>query len=324
MPKPNPYVIDAIEEFLSRKAPKAPKTLAAYFSLLLGSERGTESHQHRIRALLSTTADVEASRRARYPSGSRNAQPEQEAQPTKHRFSKNAREFLRFLNDRGYVTDDLVAAIEPQPSGEGRIVWLSWDEVHRLLASVKPLRIRLALAWLFYTGCRLSEALSADQSDVQWHEGLQLYVWTIPRSKTHRPRVLWLPQALNPLIDESRRINRPRPSDPILWGCAGRGRADVEDTTRRIARSTLILHLEQAIADAQIHRRVTPHTAKHTYCTLWIEANGDGERSLKKLSDQVGTSVQTLRETYVHLSATPEEFEAIRHFGTKHSPPSAG
>ena len=323
MPKPNPYVIDAIEEFLSRKAPKAPKTLAAYFSLLLGSERGTKKaigiafaryfHNRRCRSITPREVSEWFAQRS---AGA--------AQPTKHRFSKNAREFLRFLNDRGYVTDDLVAAIEPQPSGEGRIVWLSWDEVHRLLASVKPLRIRLALAWLFYTGCRLSEALSADQSDVQWHEGLQLYVWTIPRSKTHRPRVVWLPQALNPLIDESRRINRPRPSDPILWGCAGRGRADVEDTTRRIARSTLILHLEQAIADAQIHRRVTPHTAKHTYCTLWIEANGDGERSLKKLSDQVGTSVQTLRETYVHLSATPEEFEAIRHFGTKHSPPSAG
>lgn len=48
-----------------------------------------------------------------------------------------------------------------------------------------------------------------------------------------------------------------------------------------------------------------------------IQAHGDGERNLKKLSDQTGVSVTRIRQTYLHLDVKPEEFEAIRTFGSR-------
>jgi integrase len=310
----SPYVVDAAEEFLALKAPKSRKTIAAYFALLVGKARGTRKtigipfaayfQGRRCNSLTPFEISVWFAQRC---DGAK--------QPTKHRFSKNAREFLRFLFARGYTSVDLSTAIEPQPDGGGRIVWLEWEEIHALLAQLPTLRLRLAIAWLFFTGCRLSEAIAADQQDVQWDKDRGMYVWSIPDSKTHRPRVVWLPAALNGLIEESREQNKSAAKAPLLWGCEGRGMADVEDPARRIAISTIMRHLETSAAKAGIHKHVTPHVAKHSYCTLWIKAHGDGERSLRKLATQVGTTVENLRKTYVHLNLTDKEFETIRDFG---------
>jgi integrase len=310
----SPYVIDAAQEYLLLKAPKAKKTIAAIFALLIGKPRGTKKiiGVPFVPYFLGRRCDSLVPYEI---SGWFAQRCDGAAQATKHRLSKNSRAFLRFLYERGYTAIDLSVAIEPQPDGGGRIVWLEWQEVHRLLAQLPTLRLRLAIALLFYTGCRLSEAIAADQQEVQWDSERKMYVWSIPDSKTHRPRVVWLPAALNPLIEESRALNEPSPKAPFLWGCEGRGKADIEDPTRRIAISTITLHLALAAKKAGIHKHVTPHVAKHTYCTLWIDDQGDGERSLQKLAKQVGTTVENLRKTYVHLNLTDKEFEIIRDFG---------
>lgn len=62
--------------------------------------------------------------------------------------------------------------------------------------------------------------------------------------------------------------------------------------------------------------QVTAHVAKHSYCTNWISAYGDGELAMEKLSRQVGTSVQVLRSTYVHLVPTDDDWKNLRDFGS--------
>ncbi len=62
--------------------------------------------------------------------------------------------------------------------------------------------------------------------------------------------------------------------------------------------------LKTAAHEAWISGAVTPHVARHSYCTLWIEENGEGEHAMEKLSRQVGTSVAKLRSTYVHITYT--------------------
>lgn len=309
-----PYAIDAVDEFIALKAQRMPKTRAAYETLLRGSDRGTKPalgcafapYFQGVRMDRIDPPQITEWFAQRCGNG---------AQPTRSRFSRNSREFLNHCATQGYCRPDLAKAILPEAEGAGRLVWLSWDEVEAILREIVEFRIELAVAWLFHTGCRVSEAVSADQSEVQWDKQRRMYTWSIPKSKTHYPRDVWLPEALNPYIEQSRKDNKPKGSWPMLWDCDGRGFGRVENPIARITEKTINGSLERACHDAGIYKDVTAHVGRHTYCSAWITDHGDGERALKLLAKQVGATVGTLRKTYIHISSTDEEIERIRGFG---------
>ncbi len=153
----------------------------------------------------------------------------------------------------------------------------------------------MAAAWLFYTGCRVGEAINAQQRDVRLIRERGLYQWSIPDTKTHLPRNVWLPESLAHYVEQSRATNSPRADWPILWDCEGRGFSRVENPAASITAKTINAALDRAAARVGILVKVTAHTAKHTYCTNWITDQGDAENSMERLSRQVGTSVAVLR-----------------------------
>ncbi len=314
-PRP-PYVIDAVEEFLRTKAAREPKTIAAYHTLLLGTERGTKpslgtafAPYFQNRRMDTVVHDEVA---AWFAQRSRGA-----AQDTKHRFSKNARAYLRWARQRGYTVEDLASAIETIRSGGPRSDWLPWDDVHNLLARIAEPRLEMAAAWLFFTGARVGEAVAARQRDVRRHGDQGMYIWSIPETKTDEPRQVWLPDILADYVEKSRAQNKPKPEWPVLWDCSGRGFARAEHPASPITAKTINAALERAREAAGIHIPVTAHVARHTYCTLWIAEHGDSEHSMTKLSRQVGTSVAKLRSTYVHMQYTDDDWASLRAFGQR-------
>jgi integrase len=313
-PRSSPFVLDAVEAFLRTKQPREPKTYAAYRGVLLGSERGTKrplgtplAPYFQNRRVHTLTQDDVAGWFAQRVKGA--------AQDTKHRISKNARAFLRFCRERGYTVEDLASAIDPYQAGRGRIDWLEWAEVHRLIDAIPELRLKMAVAWLFLTGCRVGEAILAEQRDVRFIAERGLYEWSIPDSKTHVPRNVWLPDSLATYIRQSRAANSPRADWPVLWDCSGHGFGRLEDPAAPISAKTINAALDRAAAEVGILVKVTAHTAKHTYCTNWIAEKGDTENSMERLSRQVGTSVAVLRATYVHVLFSDADWDDIRTFG---------
>jgi integrase len=312
--KGTPYVLDAVEEYIRTKAAREPKTRAAYVGVLLGSERGTKKplgrafapHFHNRRFGTLRPDEVVEWFNQRVAGG---------ALVTKHRISKTARAFLRWARERGYTAIDLAGALPAFSSGGPRVDWLEWSQVHALIDAIPEFRYRFAAAWIFYTGCRVQEAVDALQRDVRWREETGLHQWTIPDSKTHRPRVVWLPEALDPYLAEARNANRARPDWPVLWDCRGRGFGRAEDPSSRISPRSINGALERARDAINLPIRVTAHIAKHSYCTNWIKAFGDGEIAMVKLSKQVGTSVSVLRATYVHITLSDADWAQLRAFG---------
>jgi len=311
----SPFVVDAVEEFLRLKAARAYKTRASYSAILLGSTRGTKptlgiplaSYFHNRRFDTVSEDEVAAWFGQRVAGG---------AQATKHRVSKGARAFFRFVADRGYSERNLGAAIEMFPPGGPRLEWLEWKEVHGLLGAMPEYRYRLAIAWLFWTGCRVGEACRAKQKDVQWREDVGLFQWAIPETKTHVPRLVWLPDFLANYVRESRALNKPGPTWPVLWDCSGRGFARVEDPSEPISPHTINAALERAArVAAGVHVPVTAHVARHSYCTNWIREYGSNELAMEKLSRQVGTSPTVLRQTYVHLDLRDDDWLHLKTLG---------
>src|SRR5262249_42673425 len=139
------------------------------------------------------------------------------AQVTKYRISGQVRDFFEWALKRGYTKLDLASAIQTFTPGETTRDPLSWPQVHALLGAIPEHRYRFATAWLFWTGCRVSEAIRAKQSDVQWDDDHNFFGWSIPYTKTHKARTVWLPNELTVFLRESRSLNNPKPDWPILW-----------------------------------------------------------------------------------------------------------
>ena len=237
------------------------------------------------------------------------------AQDTKNRISKGSRSFFTFAHDRGHTSDNLGTVIEQFRPGGPRVDWLEWPDVHKLTAAIPDFRYRFAATWLFWTGCRVSEACAAQQQDVQFRRDADLYQWTIPDSKTHVPRSVWLPDALAGYIDQSREMNKPNPSWPLLWDCSGRGFGRYQDPASAITPRVINSALERAREAANLPVRITAHIAKHSYCTNWVQEHGSGELAMEKLSRQVGTSVTVLRRTYVHFNLDTADWAHIKTLG---------
>jgi integrase len=315
-PRTTPFAADVVNEYMRTKLAREPKTYAAYRGLLLGSDRGTKrplglpfaSYFHNRRFHTITYDDVVQWFSQRVAGG---------AQDTKHRMSKGSRAFLRFAHQRGYTELDLASAIDMYPAGEPRRTWLEWPEVHGLIATITELRLKMAVSWLFYSGCRVGEAIAANQSDVRFMTEIGLYGWSISKTKTHAARHVWLPEALSPLIEESRRQNNPRPDWPILWDCEGRGFSRIESPAAKISPRSINGALDRARDAAGLQIKVTAHVARHTYATNWIKEQGSDEHSMDKLSRQLGTSVAKLRAAYVHVRYEDADWAHIRNFGGK-------
>lgn len=311
----SPYVLDTVEEFLRTKAARSAKTQSSYSAILLGSERGTKPtlgiplasyfHNRRFNTLVEDEAAVWFAQRVKNG-----------AQPTKHRISKGARAFFRFAQERGYTKVDLAGVIDAYAPGGPRVDWLEWDDIHSLLQAIPTYRYRMAVAWLFFTGCRVGEACAARQSDVHFRKETGLYEWKIDETKTNVPRAVWLPDYLAQFVETSRKESKPAPDWPVLWDCEGRGFARVEDPAAPISPRMINSELERARDSIGLTTRVTAHVAKHSYCTNWIRDQGSDEYAMEKLSRQVGTSVGVLRKTYVHISLSSADWAHLKAMGS--------
>jgi integrase len=312
----SPFVLDAVMEYLRTKAALEPKTVASYSGVLLGSDRGTKKplgqplavyfHNRKVASLTPDELATWFAQRVR-----------DGAQVTKYRISGQTREFLGWALKRGYTKADLASAIQTFTPGESRKEHLTWSQVHGLLRMIPEDRYRFAGAWLFWTGCRVSEAIRARQEDVLWDDDNEMFGWSIPQTKTHKARIVWLPDHVATLLQQARERNAPKPSWPVLWDASGRGFARIEDPAAQITEKTINGFLERARDASGLMIKVTAHVAKHSYCTNWIKERGHGELAMEKLSRQVGTSVAVLRNTYVHHTLDAADFADIRSFGSR-------
>jgi integrase len=312
--KRTPYVVEVVEEFLRTKAAREDSTKASYSSILLGSERGTRKplglpfsvyfHNRKFGSLSHDEVSIWFAQRIKNGK-----------QATKHRVSKGARQFLNWALSRGYTTDDLASAIDPFAPGQGTRGYLSFSEVSDLLRAITENRYRFAAQWLFYTGARVGEACAARHREVRWRQELAMFEWSIPNSKTHTPRTVYLPDELAAAYRRTIATNKAEPNWPILWDSEGRGFARRESPAASITPRTINSALARARAAIDLTTPVTAHVARHSFCTCWVHEQGRNDFSLERLSRQVGTSPEVLRRTYVHFDLTPGDLAAIKAFG---------
>jgi integrase/recombinase XerD len=176
--------------------------------------------------------------------------------PTVNNAVSALRFFFSVTLDRPDVTKPLTFVAEPRKIP----VVLSPEEVARFLEAAPGPKYKAALSAAYGAGLRVSEVVSLKISDIDSKRMLL----KIEQGKGRKDRFAMLSPQLLELLRDWWRIARPR-----VWLFPGQNPVD-HLTTRQLNRA-----VHAAAHMAEITKRVTPHTLRHSFATHLLEQNID-------------------------------------------------
>jgi integrase/recombinase XerD len=176
--------------------------------------------------------------------------------PTVNSAVSALRFFFSVTVDRPDVTKPLTFVAEPRKIP----VVLSPEEVARFLEAAPGPKYKAALSAAYGAGLRVSEVVALKISDIDSKRMLL----KIEQGKGRKDRFAMLSPQLLELLRDWWRIARPR-----VWLFPGQNPVN-HLTTRQLNRA-----VHAAARMAEITKRVTPHTLRHSFATHLLEQNID-------------------------------------------------
>jgi integrase/recombinase XerD len=164
--------------------------------------------------------------------------------------------FFKVTLDRPDLTKHLSFIHEPRKPP----VVLSPDEVARFLEAAPGIKYKAALSVAYGAGLRVSEVVSLKVSDID----SKRMMLRVEQGKGRKDRYAMLSPVLLELLRDWYRIARPQG-----WLFPGQNPVNPM-TTRQLTRAC-----HAAAQMAEITKRVTPHTLRHSFATHLLEHNID-------------------------------------------------
>jgi len=208
--------------------------------------------------------------------------------------------FFDVTLDRGDLGKQMTFVYEPRKLP----VVLSPEEVRRMLEAAPGLKYKAALSVAYGAGLRVSEVVSLKVSDIDSERMLI----RVEQGKGHKDRNAMLSPVLLELLREWWRLCRSRG-----WLFPG-GRDPVKPmTTRQLTRAC-----HTAAQAAEIKKRVTPHTLRHSFATHLLEQGIDirviqvllGHAKLDTTALYTCVATKTIREVVSPLDHLVKIFKA--------------
>ncbi|MCX6709412.1 MAG: tyrosine-type recombinase/integrase [Candidatus Woesearchaeota archaeon] len=168
-------------------------------------------------------------------------------------------------------------------------VVLSKDEVKALITSAKNEKSRLIIELLYSSGLRVSECTSLKIKDIEEKEKLG---W-VRNGKGGKDRLFILSERL--VSELKHYIYKKKPKEYLFEG--KNGRLTSRDIQGIIKRSAKI---------AQIPKKVTPHTLRHSFATHLLEAGVD----IRKIQELLGHA--NLQTTQIYTSVSNTELMKVK------------
>lgn len=169
---------------------------------------------------------------------------------------------------------------------------LSTDEIDRIIAtvdtsSVKGLRDSAMLELLYSCGLRVSELVSLKIQDLFFGEG---YIRVIGKGDKQR---------LVPISATAReRVHRYLDKRPETR--SGEETLFLNNRGSRLTRVMVFTILKQAVRNAGIEKRISPHTFRHSFATHLLE----GGASIRQVQEMLGHESILTTEIYTHLDSS--------------------
>ena len=157
-------------------------------------------------------------------------------------------------------------------------VVLSADEVTRLLQAAPSLRDKLLLGLMYATGMRVSEVCRLKWKDIDFDRRV-VNVW---EGKGRTDRQVMLPLSFEPLLRELSKTFQP--GDYVFPG---------ERTGRHLSPRSAGRAMERAVKIANLGKRATCHSLRHSFATHLFE-HGTDIRYIQKLLGHVRLETTTI------------------------------
>ena len=202
------------------------------------------------------------------------------------------RSFFRYLARRGYLDTDPTSALATPKVRRKLPEFLELSEVEALLSApdtktIVGLRDQAILELLYSTGMRVGELLALNLPDMDRQSALVKV-----RGKGKKERILPVGRTAMTALDNylARRYElSSRPSQAIFLSQRG-NRPDAKSIRRRI---------EKYARDADIKKKITPHTLRHTFATHMLNAGAD----LRSVQELLGHASLSTTQIYTHVTA---------------------
>jgi integrase/recombinase XerC len=201
------------------------------------------------------------------------------------------RSFFRFLVRRGRASANPARDVATPKLPKTLPAYLPIDESDALLRVASPrapgnARDRAILELLYATGIRVAELAGLDVEDVSLRDWREAAVRVLGKGRKERivPVGRKAVEALHAYLAQG----RPRGSGPLFLNERG-GRLTVR-SVHRIVRG-------RARA-AGLHRRVSPHTLRHTFATHLLDAGAE----LRLIQELLGHARLGTTQKYTHVS----------------------
>ncbi|MEM4703208.1 MAG: tyrosine-type recombinase/integrase [Candidatus Pacearchaeota archaeon] len=165
---------------------------------------------------------------------------------------------------------------------------LTKEEVKKLIEFAETKKSRLIIQLLYATGMRVSELVNLKCSDIN----LQEKIGWVRRGKGKKDRAFFLPEKLIPELENYLK----EPGRQYILS------KDKPLTTRNIQKI-----IKKAAQKAQINKKVTPHTLRHSYATHLLESGTD----IRLIQTLLGHENLTTTQIYTHVST--EELKKIKN-----------
>lgn len=170
---------------------------------------------------------------------------------------------------------------------------LSSVEVDRLLDAPQgerafDLRDRAMLELLYATGLRVSELVSLKIGDLQLDVG---YLRAF--GKRHKERVVPMGEAASAVLERYLEEGRP-----VLDRGESRGVLFLNRDGRGLTRQGFWKIIKRRALEAGIHKKVTPHTLRHSFATHLLENGAD----LRSVQTMLGHADISTTQIYTHVT----------------------
>ncbi|MDT0553312.1 tyrosine-type recombinase/integrase [Urechidicola vernalis] len=159
---------------------------------------------------------------------------------------------------------------------------LSKEEIITILKSTKNLKHRAIIAMIYSAGLRISELVNLRIQDID----IDRRQIVVKNSKGRKDRNIILAQSMIPLLK-----NYMATYAPNLYFAEGRNNA-------KYAPESIRSFLKVSCKNAQIRKRVTPHTLRHSYATHLLENGVD----LRYIQELLGHAKPETTMIYTHVS----------------------
>ncbi len=203
------------------------------------------------------------------------------------------RNFFDFMIFEDYRNNNPTELLESPKIGRKLPDTLSEEEIEEIISQIdlsKPEgeRNRAMLETLYSCGLRVSELVNLKISDLFFDEG---FIRIIGKGNKERfvPINLYTIKIINIYKKQVRsKVNIQKGYEDVIF---------LNRRGRKLTRNMIFLFLKDLVEKAGIHKKVSPHTFRHSFATHLLENGAD----LRAIQQMLGHESITTTEIYMHL-----------------------